>query len=276
MAWLSPATSVSLFSLLVLLLNRRQELGMRRVTPDLLLHDTSLLEPLLSLQVLWDWDSHSLPSIPGCNNGCHLPLLDGWFSSQKHHLKTIFLLHKSHSRVSLIQTLPWSSSTVSIVFLCTIRQDIGDRLYAKLSTLVSGSDLMLIVALNPERGRSCQLCSEATGDRSNRGTNRTMKSAHKAAWFSTGASMLHGRLLRLGLQGDKLVWRQAKIGFDRCQVFMCKHGGTHGEQEGTLFIQEIGLKAFCSSPWRKMENRCFSCLKALCLAPTSRLPIRIS
>lgn len=262
--WL--ATSVSLFSLLVLLLTRRQELGMWRVTPDLLFHDTSLLEPLLSLQVLWDWDSHSLPSIPGCSNGCHLPLLDGWFSSRKHHLKTSFLLHKSHSRVSLSQTLPCSSSTVSIVFLCTIRQDIGDRLYAKLSTLVSGSG----------RGRSCQLCSEATGDRSNHGTNRTMKSARKAAWFSTGASMLHGRLLRLGLQGDKLVWRQAKIAFDRCQVFMCKHGGTHGEQEGTLFIQEIGLKAFCSSPWRKMENRCFSCLKALCLAPTSRLPIRIS
>lgn len=33
------------------------------------------------------------------------------------------------------------------------------------------------------------------------------------------------------------------MAFDRCQLFMRKHGGTREEQEGALFIQEIGLNA---------------------------------
>lgn len=82
-----------------------------------------------------------------------------------------------------------------------------------------------------------------------RRTNCTMKSTHGLHDSAQHkASMQHGPLLWLQIQGDKLVWRRAKTAFDRCQLFVCKHGGTHEEQEGARFILEIGLKALCSSP----------------------------
>lgn len=77
-----------------------------------------------------------------------------------------------------------------------------------------------------------------------RRTNCTMESTHGPRDSAQHkASMQHGRLLRLQLQGDKLVWRRAKTAFDWGQLFVCKHGGTHEEQEGARFILEIGLKA---------------------------------